>query len=177
MQMIVQMAQTGLKWQRLGVWLRSCPVYTDRNSEIPEASVKSLLSVQVPHVWIWSVQNYLPSGCCVITKPPVTNARRRWRCGFAGDKQRSSWGNIDRKRPAGTLSGVGLPLAFLCQESLNGTAAPAWIKLFLLAVITSGTYDMLSSGCITSWRESSVFDINGGKLQHMTAQQQRWAAL
>ena len=37
----------------------------------------------------------------------------------------------------------------ICQLSLNRATASAWIKGFLLAVVISGTYDMLSIGWLT----------------------------
>lgn len=65
---------------------------------------------------------------------------------------------INKKRPAGTAAS-----RLTVPGELKRHNAPAGIKLFLLAVITSGTYDMPSSGWLTFWQEGSLFDLHRSK--------------
>lgn len=131
--------------------------------EILEASAKTSLSVQVPHVRIWSVKNLdavwslshlwpIDRGDGVAVFLEINNAALVW--------------GTDRKRPPGTVAS-----RLTVPEELKRFNAPAWIKLFLLAVIMSGTYDMLSGGWLTCWQESSLFDLIRRKPPyHSTAQ-------
>ena len=65
--------------------------------------------------------------------PEVNNTALVW--GYWG----SSTATVNREA-------CWLSSARICQVSLNEATAPVWIKGFLLAVVISGTYDMLSSG-------------------------------
>lgn len=121
-------------------------------------SLTTLLSGQVPHLWIIAVCNcYHPSGWCLFCNPPATNKWRQQGCCFAWGKP--LFGETETSRvgiywggTAGTFNqeaGLLSPWWRICQLSLNRATASAWIKGFLLAVVISGTYDMLSSGWLT----------------------------